>query len=262
MPIAPGTAAPDFVLGDQHGRAFRLGDLRGRAQVLLVFLPAAFTPICSTELPALAALRDRFWAEAGTLPVAVTVDNAPANLAWARTCGAGDRVPLLSDFHPHGAVARAYGALLEGEGVADRAAVLVDRAGVVRYSESVGKYGKRSAPALLAIATAVRTGAVAGAPGAAPPSARTALDLPVLYAAGSCAACAQVRAMLDATGRSQRVVVRDVEREPDAMRALLALDPAATVPALVWRGARTTGRDAVAARLQAEVPPVGAAPAG
>lgn len=243
--IAVGSPAPLFELPTQYGGTFRLGDWRGRANVLLLFLPAAFTPICTTELPALAAYRDRFWSEAGTYVAAVTVDNAPANLAWARQCGAAS-VPLLSDFEPKGAVAAAYGCLAS-DGVAERCTVLVDRAGVVRYAVSAGRYGKRSVPELLAIAARANGGAPV--PNAGGLLAR--LDLPVVYVTTTCPHCVAVRRWLADSGLSERVVVREVDRDPAAMRELLGAAPGGDVPTLrLPSGAVASGDAAVVDALR------------
>lgn len=61
----------------------------------------------------------------------VSTDSRFANAAWAEQLG-GISYPLLSDFFPHGAVAQLYG-VLRPEGMAERAIVIVDKAGTVRY---------------------------------------------------------------------------------------------------------------------------------
>lgn len=242
--ISVGLSAPDFSLSDQYGRTFRLSEERGRSNVLLLFLPAAFTPICTTELPALSAYAGRFAAEAHTLPVAVTVDNTASNLAWANQCGASS-IRLLSDFFPHGAVANAYGCLA-GDGVAERCTVIVDKAGVVRYSVSAGRFGKRSVPDLLAIATRIDGGIPVPNHGGLLPS----LDLPVVYVTTSCSHCRAVRDFLTSSGLSQRVVVREVDRDPVAMRELLAARSDGSVPLLRLRGRTYLGDADVIAALR------------
>jgi peroxiredoxin len=213
--------------------------------VLLLFLPAAWTPICTTELPALAALRDRFLAEAGTVVAAVTVDNAPANREWARRCGA-DGVYVLSDFYPHGAVSQAYGAWLPAEGISDRATVIVGPDGNVKYSESVGKFGKRSIPALLRVATQVAGGAPAPAGQVQMP-----LDLPELFVMSGCADCQAVRAFMRARGLDDKVVVRDVVADRGAMARLLDLPTHGNVPALTYQRQTVSGPTAVVDGLRA-----------
>lgn len=242
--ISVGTIAPDFALPSQNGTVFRSADARGRWNVLLLFLPAAFTPICTTELPALDAYVDRFAAEARTVPLAVTVDNTAANLAWARSCGVR-QLPVLSDFFPHGAVARAFG-VLAPDGVAERSTVIIDKAGIVRYAVSAGRFGKRSVPDLLAIAAQINGGrAVPNAGGLLPRQ-----DLPTVYVTTTCPHCVRVREFLNGSGLSQRVVVREVDRDQAAMRELLAYQPDGGVPLLVAGGRRYLGDQDVIAALR------------
>lgn len=123
MTIAVGDRAPDFALPDQHGRATSLSTYDG--PVLIVFFPAAFTPTCTSEL---AVLRDE--PIPGVTVLAVSCDSVPALRAFADAEGLD--FPVLSDFWPHGEVARAYGAFLPERGIAGRLSVLVDGRGVVR----------------------------------------------------------------------------------------------------------------------------------
>lgn len=117
-----GEAAPDFTLPDHRGVATSLSADRGA--VLIVFFPAAFTPVCHDELR---QLRD----VAATLPVlAISCDS----MYVLRTLADIEHLDfsLLSDFWPHGEVARGYGAFNRVTGLAERASFLVDATGVVR----------------------------------------------------------------------------------------------------------------------------------
>ena len=132
MTVEVGVAAPDFTLRDQNGQPVGLSDFRGRRSVLLVFYPLAFTRVCQGEL---SAIRDRLGDfENDTVQVlAVSVDSVVAHKVWAEQ--EGYDFPLLADFWPHGAVARAYGVLNEDTGTANRGTFLVDPAGIVRFTE-------------------------------------------------------------------------------------------------------------------------------
>lgn len=125
-----GRPAPTFSLTDQHGRTFALADHRGTA-VLLVFVPYAFSDVCTNELVELrnaGDLQDR-----DDLIVAiVSCDSIYTIKAWADTHSY--RSALLSDFWPHGDVARAYGVFSEAEGLANRGTFLIDAEGIVRWS--------------------------------------------------------------------------------------------------------------------------------
>lgn len=126
-----GAPAPGFTLPDHEGQSFTLSELRGHSAVLLVFFPFAFSGICSGEL---GALRDDIGAfrAAGVQVVGVSCDPRESLRAWAAQ-EAFD-FPLLSDFWPHGALARTYGVFFEPAGMATRGSFLVDREGVLRWS--------------------------------------------------------------------------------------------------------------------------------
>lgn len=128
---AVGSPAPDFTLPDQHGAPTTLSSLRGERAALVVFYPFAFSGICTGELTGLRDDVASFQNDAVQL-LAVSCDPVFSLRAWAED--QGFTFPLLSDFWPHGEVARAYGVLDERQGRADRGTFLVDSAGVVRWS--------------------------------------------------------------------------------------------------------------------------------
>src|SRR4051794_1183557 len=106
-----------------------MSGFRGRAQVLLVFFPWAFSSVCSSEL---VALRDRLGELPGSVePLAVSCD--PMYSLRAASDAEGLPFPLLSDFWPHGAVSTAYGVFDEDLGVSRRSSFLVDDEGLVRW---------------------------------------------------------------------------------------------------------------------------------
>ncbi len=129
MAVEVGDVAPDFELRDQHGSPVRLSAQRG-GKVVLVFYPLAFSGVCHGEL---SALRDEFLPAAGedVRVLAVSVDSMFALRAWSDQ----ERYtfPLLSDFWPHGGVARAYGVFDDEKGVAMRGTFVIDAEGVVRW---------------------------------------------------------------------------------------------------------------------------------
>lgn len=122
---AVGSAAPDFELHDQHGASVRLADLRDR-HLVLVFFPFAFTGVCTDELR---ELRGGVGADAGV--VAVSCDS----MFTLRAYGDANEIdyPLLSDFWPHGEVARRYGVFDEARGCALRGTFVIDTSGVIRW---------------------------------------------------------------------------------------------------------------------------------
>jgi len=130
MPLAVGDHAPDFDLKNQHGQSVRLSELLTREPVMVVFFPLAFSAKCTSEVEALHRERQRF-VDAGLAVVLVSVDSTATLRAWADA--GGYDLGLLSDFWPHGAVARSFGVLIEDKGFASRASFLIDRSGIVRW---------------------------------------------------------------------------------------------------------------------------------
>ncbi|MBN1868229.1 redoxin domain-containing protein [Candidatus Sumerlaeota bacterium] len=126
-----GDAAPDFTLPGACGRTFHLSDYRGKQNVILSFVPAAFTPVCSGQWPHYIARKDALDA-LDTVVLGITTDNVPSLWAWTRGME-GLNFPVLSDFWPHGATAAKYGVLRPESGTTERALFLVDKKGTIRY---------------------------------------------------------------------------------------------------------------------------------
>ena len=148
-----GMQAPDFTVRDQNNQQVTLSSFRGERNVLLVFYPFAFSGICTGEL---CAVRDDLAAfqndDVQILPI--SVDHPFALKAWSQAQGFD--FPLLSDFWPHGAVAKEYGVFNDAHGMAVRGTFLVDKEGIIRFAEVNGpgeardQSGWRTAVAALA----------------------------------------------------------------------------------------------------------------
>ena len=130
MTVAVGDTAPDFELKDQHGQTVRLSDYRGRA-VLVMFVPFAFTGICTGELCEMRDAGSDFVNDS-VQTLAITCDSMFSLKEWAAREGV--EYPVLSDFWPHGATAQAYGVFNAERGCALRGTFLVDADGVLRWS--------------------------------------------------------------------------------------------------------------------------------
>ena len=128
MPLSIGTLAPDLSGTDARGHQVRLADFRGRRHVAVVFFPFAFAGLCANELEALEALWPSLDA-LGASVVGVSCDSPFTQARWAEERGLP--FPLLSDFWPHGAIARAFGVFDEVLGCANRATFVVDTRGVI-----------------------------------------------------------------------------------------------------------------------------------
>jgi mycoredoxin-dependent peroxiredoxin len=130
MAVEIGEVAPDFELKDQHGTPVTLSGFRGNKNVVLVFYPLAFSGVCTGEL---CQMRDSFpEADRDDVEVmTVSVDSVFAHKKWADT--EGFQFELLSDFWPHGAVAKLYGVFDDEKGLATRGTFIIDKNGVVRW---------------------------------------------------------------------------------------------------------------------------------
>jgi len=129
LKVKVGEPAPDFTLPSVSGENITLSQFRGKKHVVVSFVPAAWTPVCSDQWPGYNIVRDLFEDNAAIL-LGVTVDNIPTLFAWTKQMG---RLwfPVLSDFWPHGAVAARYG-VLRTDGVSERALFVIDKAGIIR----------------------------------------------------------------------------------------------------------------------------------
>ena len=130
--------APDFTLVDHYGEEVTLSEVLKEQPVALVFFPLAFSGICTGEL---CELRDNIavFGDAKVRLVGVSVDSVHALRAWATQ--EGYEFSIVSDFWPHGAVAREYGAFVEERGIATRATVLIgqDRKVLASFETSPGE---------------------------------------------------------------------------------------------------------------------------
>jgi peroxiredoxin len=129
MAIEIGQPAPEFSLKDQSGEMVSLSDFKGKQAVALVFYPFTFTGVCEGEL---CRLRDDFseYTDAGVQVLACSCDSPFAQKQWATQ--QGYQFPVLSDFWPHGAVAKAYGVFNEQLGCANRGTFVIDKDGIVK----------------------------------------------------------------------------------------------------------------------------------
>jgi mycoredoxin-dependent peroxiredoxin len=130
-PSAVGDVAPDFELPSQHGEPTRLSSFRGEKSVIVLFYPFAFSGICTGELGEIRDDLATFQNDAVQV-LAISCDAKQTLRAFAES--ESYTFPLLSDFWPHGEVARAYGVFNDKVGAAVRGSFLVDAEGVVRWS--------------------------------------------------------------------------------------------------------------------------------
>ena len=127
--LSAGTPAPDFALESAPGKALRLSELRGRP-VILAFYPADWSPVCGDQMALYNEILPEF-REYGAELLGISVDSAWCHAAFVKDRKL--RFPLLADFEPKGAVARAYGVYRAQDGTSERALLVLDAGGVIRW---------------------------------------------------------------------------------------------------------------------------------
>lgn len=134
LKVKVGDRAPDFTLPSVSKAKVSLHQYAGKKNVVLSFVPAAWTPVCSDQWPGYNIVKDIF-DEHDAILLGITVDNIPTLFAWTNQMSPHKEklwFPVLSDFWPHGAVADRYG-VLRSDGVAERALFVIDKKGIIRY---------------------------------------------------------------------------------------------------------------------------------
>ena len=129
LKVKIGEPAPDFTLPSVSGEKISLSRYRGKKHVVISFVPAAWTPVCSDQWPGYNIVKKIFDENEAVL-LGITVDNIPTLYAWTNQMG-DLWFPVLSDFWPHGAVAEKYG-VLRSSGVSERALIFIDKKGIIQ----------------------------------------------------------------------------------------------------------------------------------
>jgi peroxiredoxin (alkyl hydroperoxide reductase subunit C) len=130
LKVKLGDRAPDFILPAISGEKISLKQYLGKKNVVISFVPAAWSPVCSDQWPGYNIIKDIFDQNDAVL-IGITVDNIPTLFAWTNQMGKL-WFPVLSDFWPHGQVAKKY-SVLRSNGVAERALFIIDKKGIIRY---------------------------------------------------------------------------------------------------------------------------------
>jgi len=131
MTLTIGQAAPDFELKNQYGELVKLSSFKGNKNVALIFIPFAFTGTCTGEL---CAIRDNLasFQNDNVQVIAISCDSPFTQKVFAEQ--EGFKFPVLADFWPHGAAAKAYGIFNEDLGCAMRGTFIIDKEGIVRWT--------------------------------------------------------------------------------------------------------------------------------
>jgi peroxiredoxin len=121
--VKVGDTAADFTLKDQEGEEVTLSSFRGK-KVLLSFHPLAWTSICAKQMQSLEANLEVFQSH-NAVALGMSVDTVPCKKAWAENLDI-EKTRLVSDFWPHGEVAKLYGIFREEHGFSARANIILD----------------------------------------------------------------------------------------------------------------------------------------
>lgn len=128
--ITVGKKIPEFSLKDHAGTTHDSTALRGK-NVLLSFHPLAWTGVCQRQMESLEMNAETF-NQLNTVAFGVSVDSSPSKKAWAESIHV-TKTPLLADFWPHGGLAQALGIFKEDAGISERANIIADVNGVVKW---------------------------------------------------------------------------------------------------------------------------------
>lgn len=126
--LKAGDQAPDFTLKNQYGQDISLSSFKGK-KVLLSFHPLAWTSICEIQMRALEA-KNADLEKLNTVALGISVDSVPCKKEWAEYLEL-EHTDILSDFWPHGDMAKRYDLFIEKAGISGRANILIDEKGKV-----------------------------------------------------------------------------------------------------------------------------------
>lgn len=122
--------APDFTLEDTNENLVKLSDFKGK-KVLLSWHPLAWTSVCAQQMVQLEKKHDLL-KDLNTVALGMSVDTVPSKKAWAVALDI-KKLPLLSDFWPHGKTAKDYGIFNDEYGFSERVHILIDEKGIIRW---------------------------------------------------------------------------------------------------------------------------------
>jgi peroxiredoxin len=149
MSISVGQTAPDFTLQNQDKKEVKLSDFAGKRNVVLMWYPLDWSPVCTNEHACFVNDMKKFEALDAEV-LGLSVDSVWSHKAFADKMGI--KYSLLADFHPRGAVSEKYGVYLPDKGITGRAIAIVNKAGKVAWFKN---YDIPVVPDLKEVATAL-----------------------------------------------------------------------------------------------------------
>jgi len=132
--VATGDQGPDFTLPANEGAPITLSDFKGKKNVVLSFHIYSFTGGWTHQVSSFRVHNEAF-EETDTQVLGISCDSRPSQKAFSSSLG-GIPYPILADFYPHGEVSKAYGVFNDQTGTPSRAVVVIDKDGVVRFSQT------------------------------------------------------------------------------------------------------------------------------
>ncbi len=149
MPISVGQAAPEFALKDQSQKEVKLSDYKGKKNVVLMFYPLDWSPVCTNEHACFVNDMKKFDSLDAQI-LGLSVDSVWSHKAYAEKMGIN--YPLLADFQPRGAVADKFGMFLAEKGITGRAIAIINKDGNVAWFK---QYDIPTVPAIDEVAQAL-----------------------------------------------------------------------------------------------------------
>lgn len=204
-------------------------------------------------MPVAEALLPRFRA-AHTQVLGVSVDSVYSHANWGADLG-GVSFPLLADFEPKGGMAGSYGVYLAAPGITDRATVIVDSSGVVRYAKSVSPAGERNIEELAAECETVDRG-YSGAVREPAPGGALASDA-VLYVKSQCGFSRAADLARRNLHLKEALILKNVSQDQAALEELEAASGQQQAPCLAAGGELLLESDAIIRRLVELAAPLG-----
>jgi mycoredoxin-dependent peroxiredoxin len=157
MSIAVGQKAPDFTLQNQEKKDVKLSDFAGKKNVVLMFYPVDWSPVCTNEHACFVNDMKQFETLDAEV-LGVSVDSTWSHKAYAEKMGI--RYSLLADFHPKGAMSEKYGVYLPDKGITGRSIIIVNKDGNVAWRKD---YEILTVPDVKEVAAALSNVKAAGA---------------------------------------------------------------------------------------------------
>lgn len=136
MTIQVNQEAIDFTLKDQFKEDVKLSELKGK-KVILSWHPLAYTSVCTDQMRSLERNYERIQEKGDTVVIELSVDPFPAKAKWADILDLKD-LKIVSDFFPYAEVTKAYGLFNEENGASERANVIIDEEGKVKWVKVYG----------------------------------------------------------------------------------------------------------------------------